>query len=236
MQRAGQLDFVVAVLGRDRQRIDRPEGRRPGGRGRAVAAVGQQIAGPDPVHPAQRRDPAGFRRLALGLLAAHQRQQAADPLAVQRHAFGHPAGENPGQRKLAGVLGVIGLEDLSEGGVGIADAQARLRDIAPGHLVAQRLEQPPDAEIPLGRSDHDRNDVARPYALGQESIDLVNIGDIVLQQALEQAVIEVGQRFEHLAPGELVVIGQLGGDVDHRRALAGGVSVGAAADQIDIAG
>jgi hypothetical protein len=130
----------------------------------------ERVAGLGTVEPAKGNCVAGLRLAALGRLLAQQGEKSRDALivggALDRDAVGEGAGEHAGERQLAAVRGVEGLEDVG--------ARRRAVDFKALSCVAdkrgfvpQRLQQPEDAVAGLGRAHQHRADQALAQLLGQ---------------------------------------------------------------------
>ncbi len=236
-ERSRQLDLVVAVGDVESEREQRRERLRPGLRHLRLAGARQQAAGRHLLHALQGDDFAGARAGQLGHLVALEAGNPAHPHAAEGCALAELAGENPGQRQLAGMGHVIGLEDLGDV-VGLVrnQAETRRRGFRPRHLVAQRFQQAAHAMVAISRAEEDRHDQIAGQILGQLLIDLVLRGDRILEQLLQQLVVEIGEGFQHPAARFLLAGRGLFRHLDQVRSLAGLVVVGAFAHQIDIAG
>ena len=80
----------------------------------------------------------------------------------------------------------------------------------------------------LGGADEHGHDVALAHTGRQMAVYLIGRGNFVLKQFLEQRIIEVRQRFQHLLARGGVLVGHIGRYVDLLGRLTGGVFVGAA--------
>jgi hypothetical protein len=180
------------------------------GRRRRPAAAGEHRPGPRPVEPGQRHDLAGLRPPGGLLLVAEEPVDAAHPHLAERHPVLDAAAPDAGQRELAGVGEVVGLEHLDERRPVPVRAQRRR---ALGRLGASLASASSSRRTPLSCSATPRNTGttwSAPSVLPEVAQDLLLRRLLVLQQLLHQVVVEVGQRLQHLAPRRLLALQVLG--------------------------
>ena len=232
---ACQLDVVGAPLGGDREAVGRLRTFRLR-QWRGLAGRGQDGAGGDLLHS---RQPDNLARLSSGnllLLSADQAQQAGDAAAVQHHAFGDRAAPDPNQRQLAGVRQVIGLEHLRQRLAFRSDPQPLGGLPGRRRLMAQRLPQPPYAKVRLPRAEKHRHHLRALQGAGQVLVDLLLGRFDLFEQLLEQGVVKIGELLDQPAARRPFLFPEPVGQRDKVRRLARSVTVGALADQVDIAG
>ena len=199
---AGQLDVVAALLGVDRQAVDRLRLLRLRQR-LGLAGRGQHRAGRDLLHPGQPDDLAQSGRTAtFSCCAPSRRTTPATRAAVQHVAFGDRAAPDARQRQLAGMRQVIGLEHLRQRLALRRDAEPR-RGLLPAPASRGAAPSTAGARRNPARAEPRNTGTIRFFCkiLGQVLVDLLLRGLHVFEQLLEQLVVEIGELFDEAGAG-----------------------------------
>src|SRR6266700_1857399 len=232
---ARELHIVGALLRRDRESVDRL--RQLGiWQTRRARARAQDRAGADALEARQRHDLAHASGGDLLLLGTIDAQYACDTHAIQAHALTDRAAPHARQRELAGVPGVIGLDDVRHRVAAVLDAEACGRGGGLRRLVAERLQEAAHAMLLPARAQHHRHDQIALQIVGEVFIDLLLGGLDILQELLQQLVVVVRELLDQARAGLALLVPETVGQLDEVRGLAGLVVVGALAHKVDVAG
>ena len=201
----GQLDLVLAVGGLDAERIDRHK---------LLDLELRQLAHPwrpasrSPVAmPSSRPSPTVSPACASASLVCSAPLSAKTPptrasRADPRYSSTAPSFSVPlstrAEADLAAMGGVIGLQDLDHRLAAVRQAEPRGRGAHFGHFMAQRLQQPADAIVVLGRADQHRHHLAVRQFLGQIGEHFVARRLDVGEQFFHQMLVEIGELLQHL--------------------------------------
>src|SRR5262245_28339782 len=101
------------------------------------------------------------------------------------------------------------------------DADTRRRNLRARDIVPKRLKQPVDTMILLRRAEQHGYDQIAREVLGNLLVDFLLRWNRVLEQLLEQMIVEIGERFEQLAPRGLFALKHLCWNLDQVRVVAG---------------
>ena len=185
----------------------------------------QRIAGLGMIELAERDGLAGNGLPALVEMLAHDLEYGrhAAGLAFGRIESGAVAGmsrQQAGDRHLAAVGGVEGLEHQRQRVVAGLDAEARDGLGHAGRFMAQRLEQAQHAVRAGGDAEQHRDDQTIAQFLGEIVEYLVARRLDVLEQLLHQLVVVIGQRLQHGEARFLLAIEILALELDDLRTAA----------------
>ena len=238
VQCRGQPDIVFPVTrhdgnrGVERRLFDQPKrcvARRFG----AQNGVGADIVG---LGNGDDVATVGVRHLH-GLVALQTEQRAGTDLfavgADQFCPFIETSTEHAGQRNPTDRAAMRNLEHMN--------ARAVRPDAFCGVLcrrdfVAQHLEQPPHAKAVERRTEQHRHHKIGLRLGDQVGKNSVPARRFIQQQLLEQGIVMVSQRFEHVEPFGHLTRGQVGRNVDLLARLSGPVMISAFEREIDKAG
>ena len=94
------------------------------------------------------------------------------------------------------MLGHVGLDDLSNRGAVRTGRQPPRRERVAGREVDQRFQQAPHAPVALRRPHHHRHHGRIRQHAAQVGLNLFGLGNLVLEQAFQERVVEVRQALE----------------------------------------
>ena len=233
---AAELDLVGAFGGVDRQAVERPERCGPVARDRPCPRA---TAWPrSRCLPAGRAPPPRRRRPWPSCRARAPSVRASEPTRLPFSVM--PSAISPRQTRAKDSLPVwAACWVLKTRASGSPSGRCRSRSAVARRfrrLVAQRLQQPTHAVVVERRAEEHRHDQAFAQLLGHQAVNLVRRRHRILEQGLEQAVVEIGQRLQHLGARRLLAVAaRRFGDLDQFEAPALLHLIGALADQVDVA-
>src|SRR6266446_1456020 len=115
-------------------------------------------------------------------------------------------GQQAGQRQLAAVLQMYGLEHIGQRILARSGAQTLCRLSYAGRFVAQRLHQAEHAVLARGRAEQHRTDQSFAQFAGQVVEHGIPRRLDILEQLLHQRVIVIGELFQHREAGFLLAV------------------------------
>lgn len=235
VERGGEAHLILVILGRDGQRairrrfLDRIAGRRN------LRRYADHIARLYALDLRDADDRARFGRRDFRRGGALNGEQAARPERPPRRVdhlrpIAQRAAEQARQRQPSDRRGVGNLEELRRISLD-REPFRRLR----GHrrVMAQHLQQPPDAEAVGGGTEQHRDDQPAGGLPRQVGKDGIQTRLLVRQQLFEQQVVMVGQLFQHVETRRALIILHMRGERDLLRFLARLIMIGPLQCEVD---